>query len=68
MDEQNRAVVFDPSRKRPSVVAFESLKDLESKITSFIDESNEVEHSFRWASQSFDKILAARHDEMLHSA
>lgn len=55
-------------RKRLSVVAFESLKDLQSKITSFIDEWNEIAHPFKWTSQSFDKILAARHDEMANAA
>jgi len=44
-------------RKRLSVVAFDSLRDLESKITRFIAEWNQVAHPFKWTPSSFAKVL-----------
>ncbi len=47
-------------RKRFSVSNFADLKDLESKILSFIKEWNQTAHPFRWSRKSFDKVLAKR--------
>ena len=51
-------------RKRVGVAAFESLVELASRIAVFVTEWNDVAHPFKWTPQSFDKVLAAVHDEI----
>jgi len=45
-------------RKRLAVANFLDLGDLETKITAFIVEWNEIAHPFAWTSASFQKVLA----------
>jgi hypothetical protein len=54
-------------RKRMAAPNFDNLADLETKITAFIGEWNEVAHPFNWTSQSFNKILA-KVDEVIKAA
>jgi transposase len=51
-------------RKRLSAPNFQNLKDLESKLRSFIAEWNEHAHPFRWSKASFTKVLAAAEDSL----
>ena len=37
---------------------FDDLDDLKTKIGAFIEEWNQVAHSFNWTAASFEKILA----------
>ena len=45
-------------RKRLNAPNFADLKELESKLLSFIDEWNQQAHPFQWTRKSFDKVLA----------
>jgi hypothetical protein len=45
-------------RKRMVAPNFNDLADLEAKISTFIEEWNQVAHPFAWTPASFEKILA----------
>jgi hypothetical protein len=45
-------------RKRMRAPNYTDLSDLETKITAFVAEWNDIAHPFKWSPKSFDKVLS----------
>jgi hypothetical protein len=45
-------------RKRMRAPNYADLSDLETKITAFVAEWNDIAHPFKWSPKSFDKVLS----------